>query len=88
MSDDKIIKEVDLKSTHEINGIEIAIAKDDSLRYPFQAYHKPSGQPIGDSKKLLKEVLPDIREKLQKIFNQQERWENFLILVSQQERIN
>ena len=36
----KLIKEAILKSTIEISGIEIAIAKDSERYYPFQAYHK------------------------------------------------
>jgi hypothetical protein len=84
----KLIKEAILKSTIEINGIEIAIAKDSERYYPFQAYHKASGQPIGDPKKQLKDVVPELKEKMNRIFNQPERWENFLILVNQQEIIN
>jgi len=84
----KIIVEANLKSFHTINGIEIAIAKNDSSYYPFQAYHKPSGQPLDQPKKLLKEVLPDLEERLQRIFELPDYWERFLESANQQEIIN
>jgi len=84
---EKIIIEAKLKSVHEINGIEIAIAKSESLLYPFAAYHKPSGQPISRPFKMLKEVLPALREELQRIIDYNQ-WNDFLNLISQLETIN
>ena len=88
MKNEKRIIEANLKSVHEINGVEFAIAKDDSRCYPFQAYHKPSGQPVGQPKELLKEVLPDLKERLQRIFDLPDYWERFLETANQQEIIN
>jgi hypothetical protein len=85
---EKIIIEAKLKSVHEINGIEIAIAKSESLLYPFAAYHKPSGQPISRPFKMLKEVLPNLQKELERIFSQDQRWNDFLKVISQQETIN
>jgi hypothetical protein len=86
---EKIIIEANLKSVHEINGIEIAIAKSENPDYPFAAYYKRSGNLIGQRPhKLLKEVLPDLKEKLQWIFNHEQRREDFLLTISQKETIN
>lgn len=81
-------EEATLKERFFINGVEFATAKDSSRLYPFRAYHYASGQPVGDSQKLLRDVKPDMEQKLFKFFNQNERWEKFLETIARQETIN
>jgi hypothetical protein len=77
-----------LKEKFVLNGLEFAIVKDDCRHYPFRVYHFETGQPIGRPEKLLKHVKENFLERIQRIFMQENRWQDLLTTISGLETVN